>query len=129
MQTIGTCRFCEQQIMLTVDDDKKMTDAERNEEATCKCACHEAVQYQKEIAKEKEMERKLVSELTDPEEAGIFLLDEDIFGPVMDLSLLIIRKKIGKLTLKIDENRTLTVERGKNFKLTKSTKQKNITEI
>ena len=129
MQTIGTCRFCEQQIMLDVDDDKKMTDAERNEEATLKCTCHEAVQYQKEIAKEKEMERKLESELTDPEEAGIFLLDEEVFKPLRELSLLIIKKKIGKLTLKIDENRTLTVERGKTFKLTKSTKQKNTTEI
>lgn len=115
--------------MVEFEDDRELTDALCDEAATLKCTCPEAVEYQKDIAKEKEMERKLVSELTDPEEAGIFLLDEDIFGPVMDLSLLIIKKKIGKLTLKLDENRTLSIERGKTFKLTKSTKQKNTTEI
>ena len=129
MQTVGTCKYCNQRIMVDIAAGKEMTDAECNEEATRKCTCNEAVQYQKDIAKEKEMERKLESELTDPEEAGIFLLDEEVFKPLRELSLLIIKKKIGKLTLKIDENRTITVERGKTFKLTKSTKQKNTTEI
>ena len=122
----GACRFCGQ--IHTIDDDYQ-DEEEANEQATLRCDCREAKEYQTMLKRLKDIE-KMVDAAFFGEASRDYFLPGNLNAAVKSMAKAVFKGEIDGVALKLDDCRKvdITAKDGR-LKILKKTTKKEMEEV
>lgn len=122
----GACRFCGQ--IHTIDDDYQ-DEEEANEQATLRCDCREAKEYQTMIRRIGEID-KMVEAAFFGEASRGYYLPESLNAAIKAVAQAVYRGEIESVQLKLDDCRKAAItSKDGRLKILKSTTTKEMEEV
>ena len=122
----GACRFCGQ--IHTIDDDYQ-NEEEANEQATMRCDCREAKEYQTMIRRLKDIDT-MVEAAFFGEASRDYYLPEDLHDAVKAIAKAVFKGEINGAQLKLDDCRKAVItSKDGRLKILKSTVTKEMEEV
>ena len=121
----GACRFCGQ--IHTIDDDYQ-NEEEANEQATLRCDCREAKEYQTMLRRLRDID-KMVNEAFFGEASRDYHLPENLNAAIRVIAQAVYKGEIESVQLKLDDCRKAAItSKDGRLKILKSTTVKEMEE-
>ena len=122
----GACRFCGQ--IHTIDDDYQ-NEEEANEQATLRCDCREAKDYQMMVKRLKDID-KMVEAAFFGEASRDYFLPDGLNTAIKAIAKAVFRGELDSVQLKLDDCRkTVITAKDGRLKILKSTVTKEMEEV